>query len=131
MKNLSIVLVILFVPLLFYFLMTEKEDNNFQKACALMNKPQVIKFSSPLCPECVKMQKVMNAVKPKYSEKITFTELNVANSTKNIEDEIKKYNVIVVPTTIFLNKSGEVVKKIEGSMTEEKLEQHLKSLING
>ena len=44
-------------------------------------------------------------------------------------EKIQKYEVKVVPTTVFIDKDGKTVVKKEGSMQEETLCKHLDELL--
>ena len=54
--------------------------------------------------------------------------IDVLNSYDNTEELIKKYNLTVVPTLIFVDENGNVKLKTEGMISQEKLEQQLKAL---
>jgi len=42
---------------------------------------------------------------------------------------MKKYNVRVVPTLVFINKNGQVVKVTEGAIPKEEIERYIDSII--
>ena len=44
---------------------------------------------------------------------------------------IKSFGVKLVPTTVFKDKNGNTIRRIEGSMEPEVLENYLKELVNG
>ena len=44
------------------------------------------------------------------------------------QEQIKKYNVTLVPTIILLNSKGQQVKKLEGEIAKEKMDSYLKGL---
>ena len=42
---------------------------------------------------------------------------------------MKKYNVRVVPTLVFINKKGQVIKVTEGAIPKQEIEGYLNSII--
>lgn|SRR5574344_1142702 len=134
MKNWIIVLAILLVPLAAYFVLDKtNSDKTAFEAQALQNsgKPVVIKFASPMCLDCKKLESVINDVMPKYADKITLQKINAQDNSPITTDLIKKYNVTLVPTMVFLKKNGSVYKRTEGYMTNSEFEKILKGLLNG
>ena len=51
-----------------------------------------------------------------------------SNETKTL---IKTYEVKLVPTTVFKDANGKTLRRIEGTMQPQVLENYLKELING
>lgn len=131
MKNLFIILLILILPIVAYVVLDSGRNKNIISTAEAVNKPVVMIFTSAMCSDCQKMKKVIAVVEPNYSGKIEFIKVNAASSEKQVQDLIKKYNVYLVPTMIFIDKNGKQTKKQEGSMTEPMFENELKVLING
>lgn len=132
MKNWIVALAILILPIVTYYVLdgTNGDKTNFE-AVAAMGKPVVIKFASSMCLDCKKMETMMNEVMPAYSDKVVYEKINSQSNDRNTKSMIKKYNVTVVPTVIFLNKDGSVYKKTEGSYDKQEFEKYLKGIING
>lgn len=129
-RNLFIILSILIIPLAMYFVLkTSAEENLGSFAEASASKPVVLDFTSPLCLECKELKKVLEPAEKKYHDKITFKKINVNSTAGNTQSLVKKYNVNVVPTMVFLNKEGKVVKRTEGSMPKAELESYLDKLV--
>ena len=96
---------------------------------AASGQPMVLEFSSSLCSECQKLKKVLDKVEPKYEDKISFQKINAGVMDEDTLEKIQKYEVKVVPTTVFIDKDGKTVVKKEGSMQEETLCKHLDELL--
>ena len=91
-------------------------------------KPRVLKFSSPMCSDCKKVQGEMIKIVPDYKDAITFEEINVTDGTKESAASVKDYRVTVVPTLVFIGKDGKVVRKLEGFLTESEIRSHLDTI---
>jgi len=132
-KNIFIIFAILVFPVVLYYAMksASAEDPQMTGAAVTANKPQVIDFSSELCLECKHLKAVLDPLEPKYSDKIIFRKIMVNSASPEEQKLMKKYNVSVVPTLVFLNRQGKVVRVTEGSMPKNELEGYLKKLSNG
>lgn len=131
MKNWIIALSILILPMVTYFVLekTNADTTGFEAVAA--NKPSIIKFSSPMCLDCKRMETVINEIIPAYSEKVSYEKVDAQSNDKRTKDLIKKYNVTLVPTCVFLKKDGTVYKRTEGFVEKPEFENHVKGLING
>lgn len=127
MKNFSIITLIFVIPLVAYFILS-KPDASLASKSVDANKPQIIKFTSAMCLDCKKLADVFKVVYPKYSNKITLTEIKVQDETDYTKSLIQKYNITLVPTLIFLNSKGQKVAKTEGYLDKGQLEQYMKDL---
>ncbi len=134
MKNWIIALAVLIIPMMTYFVLdkTNSDKAAFEaQAQSSYSKPVVIKFASPMCLDCKKIESVMNEVMPAYADKVTYQKINAQSNDANTSALIKKYSVTLVPTLVFLKKDGTVFKRTEGYMPKSELEKILKGLING
>ena len=134
MKNWIIALAVLIIPMMTYFVLdkTNSDKAEFEaQAQSSYSKPVVIKFASPMCLDCKKIESVMNEVMPAYADKVTYQKINAQSNDANTSALIKKYSVTLVPTLVFLKKDGTVYKRTEGYMPKSELEKILKGLING
>lgn len=130
MKNFSIITLIFVIPLVAYFILS-KPDASLASKSVEKGKPQIIKFTSAMCLDCKKLGDVMKEVYPKYSSKITLTEIHVQDDTPYTKQMVQKYNVTLVPTLILINSKGKKVAKFEGFLDKNQLEKQMKDLING
>jgi len=122
-----VILLILIIPVALYSAFKGSPDG--AAFASAKNKPAVVEFYTPLCSECQKLKIVMDKVEPKYERKIDFQKINANTFDRNIQEQVMKYNIKAVPTTIFLDKDGHVVAKRIGSMTEETLKTQLDELL--
>ena len=127
-KNIIIILLIFLVPIGLYYGLT-RERNTYSTAIASVGN-EIIKFSSPMCFECQELEKTMDKTFPKYSDKILLRKVDVSKKDKKTNELIKEYNVKLVPTTVFKKQDGRVLRRIEGAMQPEILEQYMVELIN-
>lgn len=132
MKNWIVALAVLIIPMMTYYVFDKTHNANtaFEaNAKSAYSKPVVIKFASPMCLDCKKLEAVMNEVMPKYEGKVIYQKVNAQNNDSNTSALIKKYSVTLVPTVVFLKKDGTVHKQTEGYMTKNELENHINALL--
>lgn len=125
-KNIIIISLIFALPLLAYWMLTITNSTTAKTIEA--GKPEVIKFTSAMCLDCQTMNKVFKEIFPKYENKIILTEIQVQDKNSFNEEQIKKYNVTLVPTIILLNSNGQQVKRIEGAVAKEQMDKYLQGL---
>lgn len=128
MKNWIIVLLIFILPLSLYAYFDIKAQANTCKVtgnAASVAKAKIIKFSSPMCSECVETTIEIKKAMNNYQDAVIIEEYNVLDNNskgKNItKDMIKKYKVSLVPTLVFVDKEGKTVKKQEGLMSSDEI----------
>lgn len=130
-KNIVIILAILILPMLVYGglkLNMDKRVENQAVAQVGQNMPQVIKFSSQMCKDCIEMGKLFNEIMPDYNSYIKFININAQKTDKQTQNLIRKYKVNVVPTIIYINKDGKEVRKTEGIVSENNLRLYLNEI---
>lgn len=127
-KNIITVLLVLIVPLVAYLFMSNNNSGAGNIADAKAAKPQIIKFTSSMCLDCQEMNKLMKEVYPQYQDKVTLVEIPVQDGKAFTEEQIKKYNVTLVPTMIFLDSNGQQVKRVEGAIPKAELIQCIEGL---
>lgn len=125
-KNLIIISLIFALPLLAYWALTS--TNTTTAKTTETGKPQVIKFTSAMCLDCQTMNKVFKEIFPKYEGKIILTEIQVQDQNSFNQEQITKYNVTLVPTIILLNSKGQQVKRLEGEVPKDTMDNYLKGL---
>ena len=130
-RSLVIVLLIFLVPLAIYWGLT-KDKNVAVLPTVAVSGPEIIKFSSPMCYECQELEKVFAEVYPGVANKISLRKIDVTKNDKAVKQLIKDYDVKLVPTCIFKNKDGNVIRKTEGNIQPRILENYMKEqLQNG
>ena len=125
-KNIIIISLIFAIPLMLYMALTASNSSNAKTTNA--GQPQVVKFTSAMCLDCQSMNKVFKDIFPKYEGKIILTEIQVQDRNSFNNEQIKKYNVTLVPTIVLLNSNGQQVRRIEGAVSKEKMDSYLQEL---
>ncbi len=130
-KNVAIISLIFLVPLAFYWGLTRDKSMTVLPTVAVSGA-EIIKFSSPMCYECQELEKVVNEVYPEFANKISLRKIDVTKDDKSTKQLIKEYDVKLVPTCIFKNEDGIVIRKTEGNIQPRILENYMKEqLKNG
>lgn len=124
-KTLLIVCLIFALPVIAYAILMGKQPVAEVAVAATTGMPQMIKFSAPMCSDCQNMAEVLHSVQPQYEDRVEFVEISVNQKSPQVSDMIKKYNVKLVPTMIFLDSKGEQIARVEGSMPKEELIKYL------
>jgi len=125
-SSLVAILAIFIIPLALYFFFKMPSGNDFAAVSATPGKAKVIEFSSPMCYDCNRIKKELDPLEiaPEYKT-IIFEKINVADRTPAVDQLIKKYNVDVVPTLVFIDKNGNMVNRTQGYMTQQQLRECL------
>jgi len=129
MKKISIITLIFAIPL-FACLFLSKPEVSLASKAASADSPQIIKFTSLMCSDCKKLDAIFKQVYPQYSSKITLIEVPVQTDSEYVKTQVQKYNVVLVPTMVFMTAKGKILYRTEGSMSKEALEKKMKALIN-
>ena len=126
-KNNLIILLIFLIPIIGYLVVNQLHNKGIN--LTFSNNPKVIDFSSKYCLECQELKAVLDPLEEKYKGKIDFIKIDIATKDKESQKLIKKYNVKVVPTLVFINKKKEE-KIFNGYMDTKTLDNHLRGIIN-
>lgn len=129
-KNVLVILLIFLVPLGIYWSATRDKGVTVLPTVAFSG-PEIIKFSSPMCYECQELEKIFDEVYPGYANKISLRKIDVTQNDKDTKQLIKDFDVKLVPTCIFKNDEGNVIRKTEGSIQPRILENYMKEQLNG
>ncbi|MCD8024562.1 MAG: thioredoxin family protein [Candidatus Gastranaerophilales bacterium] len=131
MKNNVIILLIFIVPVAVFALLQFIAGNYAANANSFDNTPnmaKLIKFYSPMCSECKEVStNVKNALKS-YEDLIIFEEIDVSDKKPKNQDMIEAYKITVVPTVIFIDKTGKIENKTEGVIDENEIKLHLENI---
>ena len=129
MKNWIIALAVLILPLATYYVLEKTNNSTAIEAQAKDSSlPSIIKFASPMCLDCKKLDAVMLEVMPKYEGKINYQKIDTQLNDSKTTAMIKKYNVTLVPTMIFEKKDGTIYKRTEGYLNKKEVESILNNL---
>ena len=126
-KNIIIIALIFIVPIIAYAVLSDNQKVSAAKHT--VGNPEVVKFSSKLCIDCKKLKTCFDELKPKYQDKINFTEYDVQNNDKEVTDSIDKYGITLVPTLIYIDKNGKEIRRTEGFVDKNTLESYYKELL--
>lgn len=129
-KSILFVLLIFILPLGLYWGFTKDKKITTLPSLAY-NGPEVIKFSSDMCFECQELEKNFKEVYPEFANRISLRKIDVTQDDKTTKNLIKEYEVKLVPTCIFKNDDGNVIRKTEGNIQPRILENYMKELLNG
>ena len=129
-KSIIIVLLIFIVPLALFWGLTRDKGVATLPGIAFSGS-EIIKFSSPMCYECQELDKIFNEVYPEFANKVTLRKIDVTQKDKEVKRMIKEYDVKLVPTCIFKNKDGQIIRKTEGMIQSRILENYIKDQIHG
>ena len=88
------------------------------------SRPVILEFGRELCPMCEYMEKTLGQLKAKYGDHIEVRILHYDSDEKLF----KQYEVVFVPTQVFLDASGKEVFRHIGVFTLSELEKKLKQL---
>lgn len=137
-KNIIIIALIFVVPLVAFWILSNTNSTTAKTNVGTpevqqieevaIGKPQVLKFTSTMCLDCQTMNKLFKEVFPNYEDKIVLTEISVQDGKDFTNQQIKKYNITLVPTMIFLDSNNKQVRRVEGAIEKDVLENYLKEL---
>ncbi|MCD7878637.1 MAG: thioredoxin family protein [Candidatus Gastranaerophilales bacterium] len=130
MKNIITIILILIIPIFVYLIMS-KNSNDLNAIAKDNSNPTLIAFTSTMCMDCQKMKTVIKEIEKDYESKVNFVSVNALDKNRKVQDSIKKYGIVLVPTIILLNKNDVQVNKIEGYVPKEELTAKLEVLIDG
>ena len=129
-RNFFIILLIFLVPTTLYWGLSRDKSLTTLPSIAFSG-PEIIKFSSPMCYECQELEKIFDEIYPGYANKVSLRKIDVTKNDKETKKIIKDYEVKLVPTCIFKNKEGQVIRKTEGTIQPKILENYIKDQIHG
>jgi thioredoxin 1 len=86
--------------------------------------PKILEFDRKLCPICKASERVILAVKDRYSGQFEVEKLYIDEA----DAVFRRYKVAIVPTQVFLNAAGQEAARHEGVFKEEALIQKLREL---
>lgn len=126
-KNIIIIALIFIIPIVAYAILSDSTAVSAQRN--LDGSPQVVKFSSKLCSDCKKIKAGFETLKPQYEKQIAIIEYDVQNNDTETKAAIKKHNITLVPTVIFIDRNGKEIKRTEGYVDTDKLKEYFDELL--
>ena len=74
----------------------------------------VLQFYSNLCLMCLSVKPLVDTLEGEFSDKVNFHRINIqSNKGKKLAE---RYNVTLVPTFIFINKTGKIIYRKAGTV---------------
>ncbi len=87
------------------------------------NLPVLIEFGAAWCIPCQQMQPAMNKIEETYRNKLVVVKVDISDQ----RDIAHTYGIRVIPTLVFLDKSGKEFKRLLGESTFEEIAAVLKT----
>lgn len=69
---------------------------------------------SPVCQSCQQMEKVYQKLEPFFAGKVEFIKVDIGDPAE--QDVVRRFNVRLVPTSVFIASDGKVIAKKIGAM---------------
>lgn len=89
-------------------------------------RPILIEYYTPLCGACKKLQPVIDELKNKWGDKVTFVKIDL--SDESLQATAADQNIRFVPTLQFIGKDGILKNTLVGVQSKEALEEQLKKI---
>lgn len=130
MKNWIAILLVFIIPISLYSYLDAKAQS--EAVCKVEGnatvknpKAKIIKFYSPMCGECKIVSEELTKAMKNYKDSVLVEEINVIGNVNKGDDytktAIKKFKVTLVPTLVFVDKQGNLIKKEEGEITSSEI----------
>lgn len=87
-------------------------------------RPALYEFGAGYCASCKEMEKIMADLRASHGDQVEFR-LVYADENKDL---FSRYKIMLIPTQVFLNASGQEVDRHMGPLTREEVLQKLKKL---
>ena len=103
---------------------TKKQFGSFQELLAQSDVPVLVDFYAPWCGPCQMMAPILEEVNHHFKQRLRVVKIN----TDTYPNLGTQYRIAALPTLV-LFKQGQVVDRIEGVMTTERLVEHLQNFL--
>ena len=130
MKNITIILLIIILPIA-AFIFLDRTRGVSDVALADNNQPTFMLFTSTMCLDCQRVKKELALIEEDYKDRVNIVKINALEKKGNTPKLIKKYEVSLVPTLIFIDKNDKIINKTEGYMSKDEMCELLESMLNG
>lgn len=101
-------------------------ESEYQTQVLQASGPVLVTFGSKTCGPCILLKAALKDVAPDYGDEIKFFQVDVEESPAIA----KEYGIMTIPVTLFL-RDGEVMNRVMGNQTRNKLAQLIDSHIEG
>lgn len=88
-------------------------------------RPSMLDFTATWCPPCRKMKPIVEELTDTYEDMMNFVVIDIDEN----EDLANQYAIEVIPTYIFIDRKGNVLKRVEGAVEQEVLENQINMMI--
>lgn len=92
-------------------------------------KPVFLNFHSNQCVPCIEMEKVIEEVEPEYADQVKFIVVDVYDPSEM--GLCNNFQVQLIPTSFFIDSSGQVIEAYEGLIDAPMMREILNSLVSG
>ena len=122
-------------------------DGNEVRLSEMMGKPVVLNFWASWCPSCRREQPAFDRVYQDVGEEIQFMMVNLTDGTRETLEGAKRYvqdegysfpvyfdtnregatayTIFSIPTTVFIDSEGYIVRRVQGAMDESALRKQI------
>ena len=104
----------------------EFTDENFESDVLSSEIPVVVDFWAPWCGPCKMLSPIIEELAGEYGDKVKIGKLNTDENPQTAT----RYNIVSIPTVLFIKK-GEVVEKQVGVLKTEALKSKIDGLLLG
>lgn len=84
---------------------------------------KVVKYSAKWCAPCKTYAPIFDKISEEFKNDLEFEKIDVDDATSEQTNFMNEHNVRSIPTTLLLNESNNLIKKIIGSVSENDLKQ--------
>lgn len=98
-------------------------NTNFEEKVSATDKPVIVKFLTPSCPNCKRLAPTYDATAADNASKATFFKLNA----EDYLSVAKKFKVMAVPALLFF-RHGILVKKKSGAISQAEMERIIEAI---
>ncbi len=139
MKNKILILSLIVVPLVTYCILNFIDTKN-RAALPLddivyaspdyIDRVTIYKFYSPMCSDCLKQTREMDKIDDKYSKYYIVEDINVSevnHNGKKTQEYIDKYDIVSVPTLIFVDSDNKILRKFVGFTPVDKIHEGIEA----
>ncbi|MBR6163430.1 thioredoxin family protein [bacterium] len=130
MKNITIILLIIILPIA-AFIFLDRNRATSDIALADNNQPTFMLFTSTMCLDCKRVKSELALIEDDYKDRVNIVKINALEKKGDTKKMVKKYEVTLVPTLIFIDKDNKIINKTEGYMSKEDMIKLLESMLNG
>ncbi|MFO7749872.1 MAG: thioredoxin [Desulfobacteraceae bacterium] len=101
-------------------------DDAFETEVINSEKPVLVDFWAPWCGPCKAIGPIVEDLEKTYGDKMVFAKINVDEEPVSPS----KYGIQAIPT-IILFKDGKVAEQVVGMVGKDKIEESIKTVIEG